>query len=131
MTTIASRFLSLIVLMATIAICGLMTFGAQRQLNLDHCLNGNGELSSPCSVSGSPLWDYLEASSDNSSYREGDGIPYRTKISNLINGSWTIRFQYDFMRDGVVAIDRLTRSNLTQVSDACAANLACAPAFDF
>ena len=72
----------------------------------------------------------------NSQYREGDGLPYRSSITGLTNGTWTIRVEYDFTKGGIPAIDRLTRYNLTQASNPCLStnDVTCTvgnPAFSF
>src|SRR5437868_4943117 len=85
--------------------------------NLDQCANGTlANLLVPCGIAGNsaPSWQNGNLNSNNAAYREGDGIPYRSAITKLTTGTWTIRLNYDFAKAGVFAFDRLTRLNLTQ-----------------
>lgn len=90
-------------------------------MNLDQCQNGTlANLSTPCdSTNPEPKWGNGNINSNNSQYREGDGIPYRLDITGLTNGTWTVRLSYDFTKGGVYALDRITSYKLTQNSDPC------------
>src|SRR5437773_3036573 len=113
--------ISLPLMIVILLVSGVLMKAAatQSKVNLDQFLNLHHQ------------WDYLDLTGENSNYREGDGVSYRAKINNLTDGTWTIRLQYDFTKGGVVAIDRLTRSDLTQASDPCGGDATCAPAFQF
>jgi hypothetical protein len=113
------------------------TFTDKIGLNLDQCQNGTlANLGVAC---GQPptSWENGNINGQNSQYREGDGLPYRTLVSGIPDGTWVIRLQYDFTKGGVYALDRLTRFDLTQDSDPCLATssgFACttdSPAIDF
>jgi hypothetical protein len=113
------------------------TFTGRVGLDLDQCRNGSlANLGVPCGQSPT-AWVNGNLNGQNSQYREADGIPYRAAITGLVDGTWTIRLQYDFTKGGIYAIDRLTRYNLTQNSDPCLSapsGIACtagAPAFHF
>ena len=108
--------------------------------NLDQCQNISlSFLADPCGATPAnahPKWDNGNINASNSQYREGDGLPYRTAITGLTNGTWTITLDYDFSKGGVPAVDRLTRFNLTQASNPCLSTIAVmctvgTPAFSF
>jgi hypothetical protein len=107
---------------------------------MEHCQNGTlANLGVPCGTAASPAhpdWDTGDINGSNSEYREADGVPYRLIISNLADGTWTVRLNHRFTKGGVYAYDRLTRYNLTQASDPCldTTEIACSvgsPAFEF
>src|SRR5262249_21617790 len=106
---------------------------------LEQCQNINlKHLSDPCGTEPAkehPEWAQGDVNGSNSQYREGDGLPYRSPITGLTNGTWVIRLGYDFSKGGIPAIDRLTSFNLTQASNPClSAKLKCSvgsPAFTF
>ena len=99
------------------------TFTDQVAANLDQCQNKTlAFLGDPCGTAPTddhPTWANGNVNGSNAQYREGDGLPYRSSITGLTNGTWTIRVEYDFTKGGVPAIDRLTRYNLTQASNPC------------
>ena len=99
------------------------TFTDQVAANLDQCQNITlAFLGDPCGTAPAnahPNWANGDVNQSNSQYREGDGLPYRSSITGLTNGTWTIRVEYDFTKGGIPAIDRLTRYNLTQASNPC------------
>ena len=113
-----------------LALAGYVTFGASvafaAGLNLDQCKNGVIQnLSKPCGLSNpdalvDPTWANGNLNSNNSQYREGDGIPYRFIVTGLSDGSHTVKLEYDFTQGGKFAIDRLARPSLTQMQDDCA-----------
>src|SRR5215813_14992864 len=92
-------------------------------LTMEQCRNGTlANLGIPCGTNTSPTppyWANGDVNSSNSQYREGDGLPYRLIISKLTDATWTVRLRYDFTKNGVFAVDRLTRFDLTQASNPC------------
>src|SRR5262245_621532 len=82
-------------------------------LNLDQCQNIDlTHISDPCGTTPTgahPTWDNGNVNGNNSRYREGDGLPYRNRITGIGNGTWVVRVDYDFTKGGKFALDRLTR----------------------
>lgn len=92
---------------------------AALNLNLDQCHNDTlASLSTLCGTAPTS-WANGDVNGSNSQYREGDGLPYRFAIEKLDSGTWFVRVQYDFTKGGKFAIDRLTRYDLTQLSNPC------------
>ena len=107
---------------------------------MEQCQNGTfANLGVPCGTNSSPTppdWAPGDVNGSNSEYREADGLPFRLVISNLTDGTWTVRLRYDFTQAGIFAVDHLTRFDLTQASNPCldTIEINCAvgsPAFDF
>ena len=99
------------------------TFTDNIGVNLDQCQNIDlVHLGDPCGTDPAnqhPNWSNGDVNGQNSQYREGDGLPYRSSFIKVPNGTWTIRVEYDFTKAGIYAVDRLTKYNLTQASDPC------------
>lgn len=95
--------------------------------NLDQCQNGKfttfsaflANLAIPCGTTANQAWQNGNINSNNSAYREGDGLPYRFAVSGLSNGLHTVVVDYDFTKGGIFAIDRLTGYQITQQSQPC------------
>ncbi|HEY0461087.1 MAG TPA: hypothetical protein VGC97_18270 [Pyrinomonadaceae bacterium] len=116
------------------------TFTDNVGVNLDQCQNVDLlHLNDPCGTTPAnqhPNWANGDINGNNSQYREGDGLPYRSSFTNLPSGTWVIRVDYDFTKGGIFAVDRLTSYNLTQASNPCLStgDVICnvgAPAFSF
>jgi len=123
---ISSSFVSNYIVTATGKISGTATTtftDANLAFDLDQCQNISlAHLGDPCGIApltGGSGWQNGDVNGSNSQYREGDGLPYRTKVTTIGNGTFSMTFDYDFTKAGVFAIDRLTKWNLTQASSPC------------
>ncbi|MGE5248877.1 MAG: hypothetical protein ACM3QS_01585 [Bacteroidota bacterium] len=80
-------------------------------VDLDQCANQT----TPCS------WQNGDLNGNNSSYAEGDVVPFRLAIEGLAAGSHSIHINYDFTAGGHEAYDFLATYNATETVDLCAA----------
>jgi len=120
---------------SVLTMLGAAIAAANTGANLDQCQNGRpfsmSNFTVACGTTQQQSWANGDINSQNSSYREGDAIPYRAAITGLTDGTWTIRLQHDFSKAGIYAIDRLTGYYLTQNSSPCAGNGTCTHAFAY
>ena len=58
-------------------------------------------------------WQNGDLNGNNSSYHEGDVVPFRLAIENLDAGTHTIHINYDFTAGGHKAYDFLATYNVT------------------
>ena len=86
---------------------------------LSQCADG-----SPHAVTCS--WQFGDLNGSNSSYGEGDVIPFRWELSGMAAGSThTFHLNYDFSKGGPKAYDFLTSYNVTETgADVCGASQA-------
>ena len=85
-------------------------------VDLDQCANGSPIPVPTCD------WQNGNLNGGNSTYAEGESVPYRYEVKGLpaSSGSHTFRIKYDFSKAGIKAFDFLTKYNVTQTSaDPC------------
>jgi hypothetical protein len=80
-------------------------------VDLDQCANDT----TPCT------WQNGNLHPGNSSYAEGDVVPFRLAIEGLEPGEHTIHLNYDFTEGGHKAYDFLATYNATETVDLCGA----------
>lgn len=80
-------------------------------VDLDQCANDT----TPCN------WQNGNLNPSNSSYAEGDVVPFRLAIEGLASGEHTIHLNYDFTEGGHKAYDFLATYNATETVDLCGA----------
>src|SRR5205807_1278367 len=105
------------------------TAAAQQGVNLDQCANGALGSSSSCP----PGWQNGNLNPQNSTYREGDSVPFRAILTGLSSGQHTILIQYDTTQGGKHAYDYLTSFGRTVAGvDPCDGVASCSgPGTDF
>ena len=75
------------------------------------------QLSAPTGCAASGDWVNGNLNENNSHYREGDSVPFRTKLTNLTPGtSYSFTIGYDTIQGGKHAYDYLTSYNRTESS---------------
>ncbi len=80
---------------------------------LEQCRNG--ALSSPVACNTASPWVTGSLNPTNSHYREGDSVPFRSKLSGLASGNHILEIQYDFTEGGGEhAYDYLTSFNRSE-----------------
>ena len=88
--------------------------------NLDTCANGPTNSPVPCT---GDAWENGNLNSSKSHYAEGESVPYRTILENLIVGNtYTLTIEYDTTQGGKHAFDYLTsfdRTELTPGNNPC------------
>ncbi len=81
--------------------------------DIDQC--SNGQLSAPTGCAASGDWVNGNLNENNSHYREGDSVPFRTKLTSLTPGtSYSFTIGYDTLQGGKHAYDYLTSYNRTE-----------------
>lgn len=114
-----SSWTAVVGLTAAIAGALLLAGGAAATtvgVNLDQCANGAAGSPSSCP----PGWQNGNLNGSNSSYREGDSVPFRVILTKLAPGDHALVIQYDTMQSGKHAYDYLTRYDRTVGGlDAC------------
>jgi hypothetical protein len=71
---------------------------------LSQCRNGTNGIDNCTSSGGGIGWHTGNAGPQNSLYREGDFVPFRTEITSLIvNRAYTLRIGYDALDGGLHA----------------------------
>jgi uncharacterized repeat protein (TIGR01451 family) len=88
---------------------GASVAAQQGGVNLDQC--ANGALGSPSSCP--PGWQNGNLNPQNSTYREGDSVPFRAILTGLQSGQHTLVIQYDTTQGGKHAYDYLTSFSRT------------------
>ncbi|HUY07170.1 MAG TPA: hypothetical protein VMU99_07920, partial [Acidimicrobiales bacterium] len=85
------------------------------------CANGRPVDSSACGASNTNSWQTGDLNSSNSSYREGDSVPFQTTFANLTVGTtYFATIQWETTDAGLHAYDYLTTYNDTVPSaDPC------------
>src|SRR5512146_3069639 len=78
-------------------------------VNLDQCANDT----TPCS------WQNGDLNGNNSSYAEGDVVPFRLAIEGLTAGTHSIHINYDFTAGGHEAYDFLATYNDSEAPGLC------------
>ena len=69
----------------------------------------------PAGCAASDDWVNGNLNENNSHYREGDSVPFRTKLTNLTAGtSYSFTIGYDTIQGGKHAYDYLTSYNRTE-----------------
>ncbi len=86
--------------------------GGSASVNLDQCANGNA----PAACD----WQNGNLNGNNSSYNEGDVVPFRLTIEGLAAGQHSIHINYDFTAGGRKAYDFLASYESTENVDLCA-----------
>src|SRR5215208_4553455 len=82
--------------------------------NLDQCRNGT--FAAPDACAGS-AWVNGNLGSQNSHYREGDTVPFRTTLTGLSTGaSYTVALEYDTLAGGKHAYDYLRSYGATETT---------------
>jgi uncharacterized repeat protein (TIGR01451 family) len=66
-------------------------------------------------------WQNGDLNGNNSTYHEGDVVPFRLAIENLAAGSHSIHINYDFTAGGHKAYDFLATYNVTENATPCSA----------
>jgi uncharacterized repeat protein (TIGR01451 family) len=88
---------------------GASVAAQQGGVNLDQC--ANGQLGSPSSCPSG--WQNGNLNPQNSTYREGDSVPFRAILTGLPSGEHTLVIQYDTTQNGKHAYDYLTSFSRT------------------
>src|SRR5205823_7196060 len=65
-------------------------------------------------------WQNGDLNGNNSTYGEGDVVPFRLAIEGLAAGQHTIHLNYDFLTGGSEAYDFLATWNVTENPNKCA-----------
>ncbi|MGH8975051.1 MAG: prealbumin-like fold domain-containing protein, partial [Acidimicrobiia bacterium] len=83
--------------------------------NLDQCANDIPGVTPPCA------WQNGNINGNNSSYAEGDVVPFRLRVTDLDTSltTHTIHLNYDFTQAGHKAYDFLATYNATEQVDIC------------
>ena len=80
--------------------------------NLDTCANGPANAPVPCTGAN---WENGNLNGSKSHYAEGESVPYRAVIENLIIGNtYTITFEWDTTQSGKHALDYITTFDETE-----------------
>jgi hypothetical protein len=95
---------------------------AKASVGLDQCAT----LPNACSSSNSAQWQNGNLGQSNSSYFEGDSVPYRATFSGLTIGeTYSLLLEWDTTQSGKHAIDTLTSYNRTIGSADYCAGITC------
>ncbi len=95
---------------------------AKASVGLDQCAT----LPNACSSSNSAQWQNGNLGQSNSSYFEGDSVPYRATFSGLTIGkTYSLLLEWDTTKSGKHAIDTLTSYNRTIGSADYCAGITC------
>lgn len=95
---------------------------AKASVGLDQCAT----LPNACSTSNSAQWQNGNLGPSNSSYFEGDSVPYRATLSGLTIGeTYSLLLDWDTTQSGKHAIDTLTNYNRTIGSADYCAGITC------
>jgi hypothetical protein len=95
---------------------------AKASVGLDQCAT----LPNACSSSNSAQWQNGNLGQSNSSYFEGDSVPYRATFSRLTIGeTYSLLLEWDTTQSGKHAIDTLTSYNRTIGSADYCAGITC------
>jgi hypothetical protein len=118
-----------------VAAVAILTFAAVPAIanaanhgDIDQCANGD-PTPAPCGTTGSDAkWQNGDLNANNSTYAEGDSVPFRIKYFGLVVGETvTVTIRYDDMKGGKHAYDFLTSWDASESGDPCGFNGA--PAF--
>ena len=118
---------TVLALAAGVALLAPGATSAAQSANLDQCANGT--LQAPVVCLASPNgWQNGDLNPNNSHYREGDSVPFRTILTGLTGSSHTLVIQYDTLAGGKHAFDYLTRWDRTVGGDPCSGVSGCSGA---
>jgi hypothetical protein len=111
-----SRFTRRLAVLVSFAVVGataayVMPAGAAVSVNLDQCANENAP--ALC------VWQNGNLNGNNSTFSEGDVVPFRLAIEGLGAGQHTIHINYDFTAGGHKAYDFLASYESTENVDLC------------
>ena len=111
LTVVQATFLSTGLLVVPVAVAPVLA--ANPAADIDQCRNGG--VDEPFIQCTGPAWQNGNAGAENSHYREGESISYRTKLTNLEVGQEVVlTISYDVIHNGYYAIDYLTDKNRWQ-----------------
>ncbi len=99
-------------LSSMLIVTGGIALAANQAADLDQCANGAAPSlpTNGCDGSAGTQWVNGNLGESKSIYREGDSIPYRLKLTNIVTGSTvhTVVIEWDTTKSGKHAIDYLT-----------------------
>ncbi len=100
--------------------------------DLDQCLNGTFASPSDCVGGINPEgWVNGNANGSHSHWAEGQSVPFRLKMTGMLNGQHILRIQYDYTVNNPQAqhaYDYLTTYNRSWTADVCSGFLTPCPA---
>ncbi|MCA1576138.1 MAG: hypothetical protein LC794_02085, partial [Acidobacteria bacterium] len=80
--------------------------------DLDQCANGPNSAPVPCTLD---AWQNGNVNQNQAHYKEGDSVPYRLKMAELVvGGTNTVTISYDTTKSGKHALDYLTDYDRTE-----------------
>ena len=96
-------------------------------VNLDQCANdlNNDKSTGQCGMGTDAKWQNGSLNDQNSTYFEGDSVPFRARFSGLTVGNaasgpfYTITIEHEYHKGGKYAYDYLTSWNATYGGDPC------------
>src|SRR5439155_7537961 len=98
---------------------------ASEGANIDQCANGTFAAPQQCAGA---QWQNGNLNENNSHYREGDTVPFRIKLTDLVPGTaYSVTIQWQYLNSDKHAYDYITSYNVTETTaDPCSsAGFAC------
>src|SRR6266550_5091386 len=113
----ASRVLAATLFLLAVAMAApMLAKAANPAANIDQCRNG--QITAPVQCA-NDAWVNGNLGEQNSHYREGDSVPFRTVLTDLnasAGNTHTLVIQYDTLQSGTHAYDYLTTYNRTETT---------------
>ncbi len=107
----------------TILVLTQSSASAKAAVDLDQCAN----IGPTCDTDNPSQWQNGNLGSSNSSYREGDAVPYRTKFTGLVaDSTYAVNIAWETTKGGKRALDYLTSYDYSETTADPCAGLTCA-----
>ena len=106
-----------LLLVGAFVLVGRFTASAVTSVHLDQCAN----LGTTCDTAHPAQWQNGNLGASNSHYSEGESVPYRTVMEDLVPGTtYALRIEWDTTKSGKHAIDYVTGVDRTETTvDPC------------
>ena len=106
-----------LLLVGAFVLVGRFTASAVTSVHLDQCAN----LGTTCDTAHPAQWQNGNLGASNSHYSEGESVPYRTVMEDLVPGTtYALKIEWDTTQSGKHAIDYLTGVDRTETTaDPC------------